>query len=127
MHAISGRRSSGGAVSTGYGAHGPAQPVAIDTANRATADADAITRTQSCELMRTGLMCVRGPEPNPRASIASASWIELSTLVRTTGTATSAHERGPRGRHPRIRCASLTWTKVAPTAGTRLSAAATAA
>src|SRR5947208_15683821 len=97
----------GGAVSRGYGAHGPAQPAAIDSANSATADAEATTSTQSFELMRTGLMCVRGPEPKPRASIDSASWIELSTLVRTTGTATSAHERGPRGRQPRMRCASL--------------------
>src|SRR6266851_9991914 len=40
---------------------------------------------------------------------------------------TSAHERGPRGRQPRRRWASLTCTNEALTAGTRLRDAAIAA
>src|SRR6266849_4336933 len=52
--------------------------------------------------------------------------MEPSTLVSTTGTTTSIHERGPRGFHPRSRCASVTWTKDVATEGTRLSDAAMA-
>src|ERR1700737_4224754 len=95
--------------------------------NPSTAQADAATSNQSRVVSAEPLSEVRGPEPKPRASIDSASWIEPSTLVRTTGTTTSAQDRGPRGFHPRRRCASLTWTKEAATEGTRLSEAATAA
>ena len=56
----------------------------------------------------------------------SASWIEPSIAVSTTGTATAAQDRGPRGRQPRSRCASVTAAKEAPSAGTRLSDAASA-
>src|ERR1051326_6671151 len=125
--AASGSGSSRGAISAGYGDHGATHPQAIDATNTRTAASDAPTRSQSRLRMLGGCRCVRGPEPNPRASIDSASWMELSTLVSTTGTATSAHERGPRGRQPRMRWASLTWTYVDPTAGTRFSAAATTA
>jgi hypothetical protein len=95
--------------------------------NAITAAADAPASNQSDLRSGEDLSDVRGPEPKPLASIDSASWMEPSTLVSTTGTTTSAHERGPRGRHPRKRCASLTCTNEAATEGTRLSAAAIAA
>ena len=58
---------------------------------------------QSLRCMPRASTDVRGPEPKPRASIDSASWIEPSTLVRTTGTTISDQDLGPRGRHPRNR------------------------
>jgi hypothetical protein len=57
----------------------------------ASAAPDAPMRSQSGRRSRAGLTDVRGPEPNPRASIDSASWIEPSTLVNTTGTTISDH------------------------------------
>ena len=47
-----------------------------------------------------------------------------ATLVSTTGTTTSAQERGPRERQPRMRWASLTSVKDATTVGTRFIDAA---
>ena len=69
---------------------------------------------------------MRVAEPKPRASIDSASWIEPSALVRTTGTTTSAQDAGPRGRQPRRRCASVTSANVVPTMPTRFIDAAIA-
>src|ERR1700682_786227 len=112
-----------GAWRVGYGY----QSAARAAMKMITAADEVATRIQSDRFRWFDLSEVRGPEPKPRASIDSASWIEPSTLVRTTGTTTSAQERGPRGFHPRRRCASLTWTKEEATEGTRLSEAATAA
>src|ERR1700694_6211080 len=85
--------------SLGYGYH----PLARALTSRITAAAEAPTRIQSFVLSGAALSEVRGPEPKPLASIDSASWIEPSTLVRTTGTTTSAQDRGPRGFPPRRR------------------------
>src|SRR5258708_1634752 len=112
-----------GAWRVGYGY----QSAALAAMKAMTAADDVATRIQSVLRICVALSEVRGPEPKPRASIDSASWIDPSTLVSTTGTTTSAQERGPLGRQPRSRCASLTWTKDEATEGTRLSEAAIAA
>ncbi len=106
-----------GRVSDGYANQSAAQPAARAAAKPASAKTDAATSSQSERRRAWPAIVVRTPEPNPRASIDSASWIEPSTLVSTTGTPTSIHERGPRGRHPRSRCASVTSTKGARPAG----------
>src|SRR5258708_5933580 len=121
--AASGAIVMAGAWRVGYGY----QSAALAAMKAMTAADDVATRIQSVLRICVALSEVRGPEPKPRASIDSASWIDPSTLVSTTGTTTSAQERGPLGRQPRSRCASLTWTKDEATEGTRLSEAAIAA
>ena len=98
----------GGDVSVGYAYHGAAHPMTWETRKTANDAAEAATNSQSEGRRRADLTAVRGPEPNPRASIDSASWIDPSTLVSTTGTTISDHDLGPLGRHPRSLWASVT-------------------
>src|SRR5215472_1687284 len=118
--AASGRGSIAGAPSVGYGSQSAAQPAMRETANSARARADAATKDQSDRCMRLGFAAVLGPDPKPRASMDSASWMDPSMVLSTTGTRISDQERGPRGRQPRSRCASVTWVNEVATAGTRL-------
>src|SRR5205809_1460923 len=120
------RTSTEGAISEGYANHSAAHPrKRASTKPRRARPALAIT-IQSARMSGARANLVRGPEPKPRASIDSASWIEPSALVSTTGTTISAHVRGPRGRQPRSRCASLTSVNDLAIDGARFSDAAIA-
>src|SRR5260370_391157 len=117
-------RSIAGATSDGSASQSAARPAACAATKATTARPDAATTSQSERPSLGRSKEVRGAEEKPRASIDSASWIEDSALVSTTGTTTSAQERGPRGFHPRKRCASLTSANEPMIEGTRKSDAA---
>ncbi len=101
----------------GYGYQSRARPAARAQTASPIEASEATTIRMSQRVQRLGAKRVRGPEPNARDSIASASSSEPSTAVRATGTRTSDHDRMPFGRQPRIVWASRTWRKLATDPG----------